>query len=85
MNFWNRVGTFLLFVGLILSTLFLFSDMADVPQIKFLLWGALVIVAGVLIKWKNPLPASESSGRFRFIKRIRQKNLERRQKRQKKK
>jgi len=46
MNFWNRVGTFLLFVGLVLATLFLFSDMAGVVQIKFLLWGALAIVAG---------------------------------------
>jgi len=85
MNFWNRVGTFLLFVGLVLATLFLFSDMAGVVQIKFLLWGALAIVVGGLIKWKHPLPRADTSGRFRLLTHIKQKSIEKKKIRQQKK
>ena len=79
------MGTFLLFVGLVTATLFLFSDMAGVAQVKYLIWGALAIVAGVLLKWKNPLSRSDSSGRFHLLTEIRQKNLERKKIRQQKK
>jgi len=85
MNFWNRVGTFLLLVGLILVALFLFSDMAGVVQMKYLLWGALAVVVGVWMKWKHPLQRPDSSGRFRLLARLKQKSLERKQKRQQKK
>lgn len=84
MNFWNRVGTFLLVIGVILGALFLFSDLAGVAQIKFLLWGMAGMVSGALIKWNKRPPPREPSGRFRLIKQVQQKNGERKQKRQKK-
>lgn len=69
----NRFGTFLILMGIGSIALFVVSDIARLPDFRFLLWGALALVIGSVIKWLNPTPDNAKTNRFRIF---RQKNIE---------
>ena len=64
----HRVGTFFMMVGLLLIGLFILSDIADAPTCNFLVIGVVLFVLGVYLWFRNPLPASPPSERFRIFK-----------------
>lgn len=64
----HRIGTFFLMVGLALVGLFAASDTAGAPAWDFLAAGAVLLVLGILLWFRNPLPAGPPSERFRLLK-----------------
>ena len=69
----NRVGTYLIFVGLALIGLFILSDMAAVPTCSLLVIGAVSLALGIFFWFKDPADASQPTGRFSIFKRLSQK------------
>jgi hypothetical protein len=63
----NRFGTFLILIGVGAIAMFVVSDIARMPDFRFLLWGAGGLVLGTLIKWLNPKPDKPTSNRFRIL------------------
>ena len=69
-RFLNRLGTFLLMIGLLLVLLFIFSDLAKDPQFICLLYGSLSFFAGIILKGFNKSQqTSQPTGRFRILRR----------------
>ena len=64
----HRVGTFFMLVGLVLIGLFILSDVAGAPTCNFLVIGAVLLVVGAYLWFRNPLPAAPPSERFRIFK-----------------
>jgi predicted membrane channel-forming protein YqfA (hemolysin III family) len=64
----NRIGTFLIMVGLVLIGLYIASDSAGVPTCNLLLAGAVLLILGIFLWFRNPLPSGPPSGRFRILK-----------------
>ncbi len=68
MEFRRRIGIFLNFLGILLITLFVFSDIAHSPICGLITWGGGMMVLGTLLIWLNPKPESQDSGRFRVLR-----------------
>ena len=65
----NRIGKFLLLIGMGLIFLFLLSDIARSPDFNLLILGGLVSIAGILLIWSNPPPPPPPSGRLGLFRR----------------
>jgi hypothetical protein len=67
----RRFSTFALLVGLCLVALFVLSDMARDVNYTFLVLGTLCILLAIGIRISSPTPPpTETSARFRLLKRI---------------
>ena len=64
----NRFGTFLILIGIGALALFVVSDVARLPDFRFLLWGSLALILGTLIKWFSPKPDRPRANRFRMLR-----------------
>jgi len=64
----HRIGTFFMMVGLGLIGLFIASDTAGAPACNFLAAGSVLLVLGIILWFRNPLPSGQPSGRFRILK-----------------
>ena len=71
----QRFGTFLLVIGLALIGIFILTDFGDKPQFGFFFLGVLGILGGVVLWWRAPnAPPPPSSGRFRLVKSLSNRN-----------
>jgi len=69
-RFFNRLGTLLIMIGLLMIMLFIFSDLAKDPQFKYLLYGFVSFFAGVILKVSNKRQQPpQPTGRFRILRR----------------
>lgn len=64
----HRIGSFLVFLGLVLLLLFLLSDMADMPAFNFLVGGVLALGFGVFLWLHDTRPPPAPSERFRTMR-----------------
>jgi hypothetical protein len=64
----HRIGTFFIFVGLFLAGLFVLSDLAKAPVCNFMIYGAVFIMLGIFLWFRNPLPAGPPPDRFRLLR-----------------
>lgn len=64
----NRIGTFLILVGLLLLALFVYSDLVKAPVCNLLVIGGFSLALGVFLWFRNPVPPQQPSGRFRILK-----------------
>jgi hypothetical protein len=64
----NRIGTFLILVGLLLIGLFAYSDMVKAPVCNLLIFGGVTLALGVFLWFRNPAPPAQPTGRFRIFK-----------------
>jgi len=80
----SRLGSFFLFIGLVLWVIFFVTDQVNHPSYGYFFVGAVALFLGGYLWWRNQKPAPESA-RFRSMRRMRQKRAERREKKKKKK
>ena len=80
----GRVGSFFVFVGLVLWVIFFTTDQAKNPSYGYFFVGAVALFLGGYLWWRDRKPAAEA-GRFRSIRRMRQKSAERKERKKKKK
>ena len=64
----NRFGTFFILIGIGALALFVVSDVARMPDFRFLLWGSLALMLGTLVKWLSPKPDKPRANRFRMLR-----------------
>jgi len=64
----RKIGTFFIFVGVILIILFVLSDVANAREFHYLLYGMIAFLIGIFMVGTNPKPPVEST-RFRVLKR----------------
>lgn len=64
----NRLGTFIILVGIGALALFIVSDIARMPDFRLLLWGSMALVLGTVIKWLSPKPDKPRANRFRMLR-----------------
>jgi hypothetical protein len=62
------VGFFFMLLGAGLIMLFIYSDIARAPQAGLLVLGTLAFLLGMVLRWSNPAPPPQSSGRFGMLK-----------------
>ncbi len=70
MSYSNRIGTYLVLIGVVLIFMFIFSDVAGKPAFGYFFLGALSMVVGVALWWRSPAPPSEPPARFRTMRRL---------------
>lgn len=68
MSFRSRIGNFLLIIGITFILLFIYTDASGSPYFRYILLGAGLILAGLILRWIAPAQAPPSSGRFRLLK-----------------
>ncbi|MBE0697491.1 MAG: hypothetical protein IH586_11265 [Anaerolineaceae bacterium] len=64
----NRIGTFLILVGLLLIGLFAYSDMVKAPVCNLLIFGGISLGVGIFLWFRNPSAPAQPTGRFRILK-----------------
>jgi hypothetical protein len=64
----NKVGTFLILIGLLLIGLFIYSDLVDAPACGYLFFGGITLAAGIYMWFRNPLPPPKPPDRFRLFR-----------------
>lgn len=64
----HRIGSFLMFLGVLLIALFILSDIADAPSCNLLVLGAVALVGGVLLWFRDPPQPEQRSDRFRLLR-----------------
>jgi hypothetical protein len=64
----NRVGTFLILVGLFLVGLFAYSDMVKTPMCNLLIFGGVALGVGISLWFRSPAPPGQPNSRFRILK-----------------
>ena len=64
-----RLGNLLLFIGLFLLALYLLSDVAGAPSIKYLAAGSLIAVLGGWLRLTHR-PMKAESSRFQGIRKL---------------
>ena len=69
MTLGNRIGVFLILLGIAFIGLFILSDVASAPEVGLLAAGTLILLVGIYLFWKNPNPDPAPSGRFGIFKR----------------
>ena len=62
-----RIGTFLLLIAAILMVLFIYSDTANDPQFKLLIYGVLLTIVGMILRLTAPRPAPPQNTRPRLF------------------
>ncbi|HMN63016.1 MAG TPA: hypothetical protein PJ988_21795 [Anaerolinea sp.] len=75
MEFANRIGTYLILLGVVLVLLFIFSDIAGTPSFGYFFIGVLCAVGGAVLWWRTlgPRP-SEPPARFRMFRKMTKKD-----------
>ncbi len=68
----GRVGTFFIFIGLVLLVIFFIADQNQSPQVGFFFSGLIMTFLGVYLIWKDWKPR-RSSSRFRLIRKLNRK------------
>lgn len=71
----GRVGQYFLFVGVLLLVIFFSNDPGAPPLVGFFIWGAGLVIFGLYLirrDWKT----TQSSGRFRLLRRLRRRPKE---------
>jgi hypothetical protein len=66
----KKIGRFLVLLGLLLTAMFILSDLAQAVEYRFLIFGAVTLLMGILILAMNPGPQVEPPQRFRLLKKI---------------
>lgn len=64
----RKIGSFFIFMGVILIILFVLSDIAHAREFNYLLYGMILLLIGIFMVGTNPKPPVESN-RFRVLKR----------------
>lgn len=70
MSFINRIGTFFILLGIGLIGLFILSDIAQAPTCNFLVLGAVSLIVGIALWFRDPAPQGPPPERFRILKSI---------------
>jgi hypothetical protein len=65
-EFINRVGLFLMLIGVGILVLFIASANSDAPNFDYLFWCMLALILGFFLRRRGP-PAAPSD-RFRILK-----------------
>lgn len=73
MSFVNRIGTFFILLGIGLIGLFILSDIAQAPTCNFLIVGAILLIVGLALWFRNPAPKGPPPERFRILKSLNKK------------
>lgn len=68
MSFRARFGNFLLIIGITLVLLFVYTDAASEPYFRYILFGVVLILLGMFLRWITPAQSPPPSGRFRLLK-----------------
>lgn len=79
----NKIGRFLIFIGLILLVIFFTVDQAKNPSYGYLCTGVVVLILGGLLMWRGQ-PAPEDSMRFRTLRKWREQQKQKKEERKKK-
>jgi hypothetical protein len=79
-NFKFQIGQFFLVIGVIMLAVFFVTDQSHNPQYLLFFGSLLVGGFGFSLMMKNRSSRSEESARFRSVRRYRQKERERREK-----
>jgi hypothetical protein len=64
----NRIGTFLILLGIVLLALFAYSDIVQAPVCNLLISGGLSLGLGIFLWFRNPAPPPPETGRFRLFR-----------------
>ena len=64
----RRFGNFLIFIGLMLVVLFVFSDIAKSTDFNLLVVGGIAVLVGSFIRAATPKPPTEPVERFRLLR-----------------
>ncbi|MEJ2707332.1 MAG: hypothetical protein P8074_06930 [Anaerolineales bacterium] len=70
MSLSGRIGQFLLFISLILLTIFFATDQARQPAYAYCCSGVLILILAVLLIWRGRTPPPETSARFGLLRRL---------------
>ena len=73
--FISRIGTFFLLLGVLVVILFIASDMGEETYFRYFFIGAVLLVAGLILK-RMAAPPPTVSKRFEWIRKSRQKQRE---------
>jgi len=65
-----RIGTFFLLIGSGIFILFVASDYAGKTNFDYLFWAVLSVTVGIMLRRRKPPPPP--SGRFSYIRRMRE-------------
>jgi hypothetical protein len=80
----GRIGLFFILVGLVLWVIFFTTDQAKYPSPGYFFIGVAALFLGGYLWWRD-WKAPPEAGRFRSLRRMRQKRAERSAKKKKKK
>ena len=80
----GRLGSFFLFIGLVLWMIFFFTDQAKYPSYGYFFVGAALLFLGGYLWWRDRKPPPETA-RFRSYRRARLKGAERKARKKQKK
>ena len=64
----NRIGTFLILLGLLLIGLFILSDVADAPACNLLAMGGILVTVGIIMWFRDPVQPGPPPERFRLLR-----------------
>jgi hypothetical protein len=65
-----RIGTFFLLIGCGIFILFIASDYAGKTNFDYLFWAVLSVTVGIMLRRRRPAPPP--SGRFGYVRRLRE-------------
>jgi hypothetical protein len=69
-EFLIRIGTFFLLLGAGIFVLFIASDSAGKTNFDYLFWAVLCVTVGIMLRRRKPAPPP--SGRFGYVRRLRE-------------
>ncbi len=78
----GRVGSFILFFGLLFLVLFFTTDQAKHPTYGLFFLGAFGVLVGGFIIWRSAKPPAERVERFRGIRNMQARQREQKAKRE---
>ena len=73
-----RMGTFFLVIGVGVFILFIASDSAGKTNFDYLFWSMLSVTVGIMLRRRRPPPPP--SGRFGYVRKMREGSKKRREK-----
>ncbi len=73
-----RIGTFFLLIGVGIFILFVASDYAGKTNFDYLFWSVLAVSVGIMLRRRRP--PKPPSGRFGYVRRLRESRHPKREK-----
>ena len=73
-----RIGTFFVLIGVGVFILFVASDAAGQTNFDYLFWAVLSVTVGIMLRRRKP--PSPPSGRFGYVRKMREGSKHRREK-----